>query len=53
MPKLPVLTATEAERILLGLGFYLLRTKGSHRIYRKTIPKSLYLITQVSRYIPK
>jgi predicted RNA binding protein YcfA (HicA-like mRNA interferase family) len=35
MPKLPLLTAAEAERLLLGCGFFLLRTKGSHRIYQK------------------
>ncbi|MCO5251562.1 MAG: type II toxin-antitoxin system HicA family toxin [Candidatus Kapabacteria bacterium] len=33
MPKLPILTAKEAEKILLALGFALMRTKGSHRIY--------------------
>lgn len=35
MPKLPRLTAAEAERILLQAGFVLLRSKGSHRIYIK------------------
>ena len=35
MPKLPRWTATEAERALLGGGFELLRSKGSHRIYGK------------------
>lgn len=35
MPKLPVLKAAEAERLLLSCGFFLLRTKGSHRIYQK------------------
>ncbi|TAL69489.1 MAG: addiction module toxin, HicA family [Bacteroidetes bacterium] len=33
MPKLPVLTAKEAEKMLLNSGFILLRSKGSHRIY--------------------
>ena len=33
MPKLPRLTAREAERTLLAAGFVLLRSKGSHRIY--------------------
>ncbi|OGU11757.1 MAG: hypothetical protein A2X61_12175 [Ignavibacteria bacterium GWB2_35_12] len=39
MPKLPVLTAKEAERILLKAGFILLRTKGSHRIYLRNNDK--------------
>ena len=33
MPKLPRLTAKDAERLLLKAGFALIRTKGSHRIY--------------------
>jgi predicted RNA binding protein YcfA (HicA-like mRNA interferase family) len=33
VPKLLRLTAAEAERKLLGFGFVLLRSKGSHRIY--------------------
>ena len=37
MPKLPRWTAIEAERALLGVGFELLRSKGSHRIYGKGI----------------
>ena len=36
MDKLPRLTAQEAERLLLKVGFELIRTKGSHRIYMKT-----------------
>jgi predicted RNA binding protein YcfA (HicA-like mRNA interferase family) len=35
MPKLPRWTAAEAERALLGAGFVLVRSKGSHRIYVK------------------
>ncbi|MCD6138010.1 MAG: type II toxin-antitoxin system HicA family toxin [Deltaproteobacteria bacterium] len=35
MPKLPRLTAEEAERILLKAGFEHVRTKGSHKIYRR------------------
>lgn len=35
MPKAPRWTAAEAERALLGSGFELLRSKGSHRIYGK------------------
>ena len=35
MPKLPILNAKEAEKILLALGYELIRTKGSHHIYGK------------------
>ncbi|MEJ2637296.1 MAG: type II toxin-antitoxin system HicA family toxin [Calditrichia bacterium] len=35
MPKLPRLTPTEAEKMLLKAGFKLIRSKGSHRIYQK------------------
>ncbi|MBN1127936.1 MAG: type II toxin-antitoxin system HicA family toxin [Chitinispirillaceae bacterium] len=35
MPKLPRLTASEAEKLLLKAGFRLMRSKGSHRIYFK------------------
>ncbi|GAB4189576.1 MAG: hypothetical protein Fur006_30960 [Coleofasciculaceae cyanobacterium] len=34
MPKLPRLTAKEAERLLLDAGFTQIRSKGSHRVYR-------------------
>lgn len=35
MPKLPRLTPSEAESMLLNAGFSHIRTKGSHRIYLK------------------
>ncbi len=35
MPKLPRLTAQEAEKLLLDAGFVMIRSKGSHRIYLK------------------
>ena len=35
MPKLPRLTAVDAEAMLLTAGFVWLRSKGSHRIYAK------------------
>jgi predicted RNA binding protein YcfA (HicA-like mRNA interferase family) len=35
LPKLPIMDAKEAERLLLAFGFLLNRTKGSHRIYFK------------------
>jgi len=35
LPKLPILNAKTAEKILFSLGFVLLRTKGGHRIYGK------------------
>ncbi len=34
MPKLPRLTAKEAERLLLDAGFIQIRSKGSHRVYQ-------------------
>jgi predicted RNA binding protein YcfA (HicA-like mRNA interferase family) len=33
LPKLPRLTAKEAEKLLLNAGFMQIRSKGSHRIY--------------------
>ena len=35
MPKLPVIDAKEAERLLLKSGFVFERSKGSHGIYMK------------------
>jgi predicted RNA binding protein YcfA (HicA-like mRNA interferase family) len=35
MPKLPRLTAADAEAMLLKADFVWLRSKGSHRIYAK------------------
>lgn len=35
MPKFPSLSAQEAERMLLEAGFQNIRSKGSHRIYKK------------------
>ena len=35
MPKLPQMTAIEAEKLLLQAEFNLIRSKGSHRIYLK------------------
>ncbi|MFN9174652.1 MAG: type II toxin-antitoxin system HicA family toxin [Synechocystis sp.] len=35
MPKIPRLTAKQAEKMLLEAGFELLRSEGSHRIYGK------------------
>jgi predicted RNA binding protein YcfA (HicA-like mRNA interferase family) len=35
LPKLPQLTAKNAEKLLLDAGFIQIRSKGSHRIYRK------------------
>ncbi len=37
MPRLPRLTAAEAESLLLRNGFVWLRSKGSHRIYLKGV----------------
>jgi predicted RNA binding protein YcfA (HicA-like mRNA interferase family) len=35
LPKLPVIEAKEAEKMLLNAGFSFIRGKGSHRIYEK------------------
>jgi predicted RNA binding protein YcfA (HicA-like mRNA interferase family) len=35
LPKLPVLTAKDAEKILHSLGYEWVRSNGSHRIYIK------------------
>ena len=35
MPRIPRLTAAEAEALLAKAGFVWLRSKGSHRIYAK------------------
>ncbi len=35
MPRLPRLTAKEAEKLLLDAGFIQIRSQGSHRIYLK------------------
>ncbi len=35
MPKIPRLTATEAEKLLLKADFHQIRSEGSHRIYLK------------------
>jgi predicted RNA binding protein YcfA (HicA-like mRNA interferase family) len=34
LPKQPRLTAKEAEKLLLDVGFIQIRSKGSHRVYR-------------------
>jgi predicted RNA binding protein YcfA (HicA-like mRNA interferase family) len=36
LPKMPRITAAQAEHMLLQAGFRLLRTAGSHRIYFRT-----------------
>jgi predicted RNA binding protein YcfA (HicA-like mRNA interferase family) len=35
LPKLPRITAKEAEKLLLNAGFIEIRSKGSHRIYSR------------------
>jgi predicted RNA binding protein YcfA (HicA-like mRNA interferase family) len=35
LPRDPRLTAVEAEKMLVEHGFILLRTRGSHKIYKK------------------
>lgn len=35
MPKIPIITAKEAETLLLKAGFNLLLSEGSHQVYSK------------------
>ena len=35
MGKLPRMTAQEAEKMLLNAGFAFVRSRGSHRVYRR------------------
>jgi predicted RNA binding protein YcfA (HicA-like mRNA interferase family) len=35
LPKLPRLTAQQAEKMLLDAGFELIRVRGSHHIYKR------------------
>ena len=35
LPRLPRLTARDAEKLLFDAGFDRIRSKGSHRIYQK------------------
>jgi predicted RNA binding protein YcfA (HicA-like mRNA interferase family) len=35
LPKIPRLTAEEAEKMLFKYGFQYIRSRGSHRIYQK------------------
>lgn len=35
MPKLPRLTTQQAEKMLLDVGFELIRVRGSHHIYKR------------------
>jgi predicted RNA binding protein YcfA (HicA-like mRNA interferase family) len=35
LPKLPILDAKAAEKLLIKAGFLFIRSKGSHRIYEK------------------
>ncbi len=35
MPELPKLTAEKAEKLLLKSGFQNIRSRGSHRIYKR------------------
>lgn len=37
MTQIPRITAKEAERVVLKLGFVLVRQSGSHRIYKNAV----------------
>jgi predicted RNA binding protein YcfA (HicA-like mRNA interferase family) len=53
MPKLPRLTAPEAEALLLKSGFVWLRSKGSHRIYMKNRRRVVVPFHAVATLHPK
>lgn len=53
MPKLPRLTAAEAEALLLKAGFVWLRSKGSHRIYIKRTRRVVVLFHGNATLHPK
>ncbi|MCX6272962.1 MAG: type II toxin-antitoxin system HicA family toxin [Bacteroidetes bacterium] len=36
MSKLPIFSSSEAEKLLIKAGFIWIRTRGSHRIYKKS-----------------
>jgi predicted RNA binding protein YcfA (HicA-like mRNA interferase family) len=42
LPKLPKLTALEAEKLHLNAGFVLARSKGSHKIYIKENKRQVF-----------
>lgn len=47
MPKLPRLKPQEAETLLLNAGFELIRTRGSHKIYKKGNKRKVKDLTQL------
>jgi predicted RNA binding protein YcfA (HicA-like mRNA interferase family) len=53
MPKVPRLTAAEAEAMLLKAGFTWLRSKGSHRIYRRGSRRVVVPFHSVATLHPK
>lgn len=52
MPKLPVLTARELERILKKAGFILVHSRGSHKTYHNKATKHTTTIPFHTRTIP-
>ena len=55
MAKLPRLKAQEAEKLLFKAGFKIIRSKGSHRIYKKIIPfhKDIILHPKIVKQVLK
>ena len=53
MPKLPRLTAEEAEKMLVKVGFKHIRSKGSHRIYQKGKERFVLLFHKGKMLHPK
>jgi len=52
MTRLKLLTATKLERLLLDLGFFKVRQKGSHAFYRHTDGRTTTIPHHSSRDLP-
>lgn len=53
MTEVPALTPRKIEKILLKLGLVLGRTRGSHRIYYRSVDKKRVIIPFHKRDLPK
>jgi len=53
MPKTPILTSKDVIKILEKNGFKLIRTKGSHKIYRNELSKRMTIVPFHRKDLPK
>ncbi|MBV6477586.1 MAG: hypothetical protein HGGPFJEG_00325 [Ignavibacteria bacterium] len=53
MPKTPTFTSKDVIRILERSGFKLIRTKGSHKIYRNEESKRITIVPFHRKDLPK